>query len=204
MIKDKTTPQLRKKFLEEIKKTKELGKERGFHLCIETDGKLSAGITCIGDECSVRFQQSNLSCPGRKVQGSFHTHPYLADVRKRFNVEFKGASDKLLSASVEAFLKEKGFTPTIPSHADAIDAILGKCAKKSEGTTCVGTDLDMSKVECWTIKNMDDGDCLRALVETITPKEEGHQTLPHDWVEPLFDKEMIELKSTKKSNTRKI
>ena len=163
MIKDKTTPQLRKKFLEEINKTKELGKERGFHLCIEENGKLSAGNTCIGDECHLSFQQSDISCSDKKVQGSFHTHPYLADVRKRFNVEFKGASDKLLSASVEAFLKEKGFSPTIPSHADVIGAILGKCAKKSEGTTCIGTDLDLNKVECWTISNMDDGDCFRAL-----------------------------------------
>jgi len=199
-IKDKTTPNLRKKFLEEIKKTKETGKERGFHLCIEKDGKLSAGNTCTGDECGISFQQPNLSCQERKVQGNFHTHPYLAEVRKLYNITFKGASDKLLSATVESFLKEKGFTPTMPSHKDAIDAILGKCANKVKGTTCIGTDLDMNKVECWTIKNMDDGDCIRALMEKITPKEEdGYQTLPHDWVRPLFDKEMIELKSTKKN-----
>lgn len=47
---------------------------------------------------------------------------------------------------------------------------------------------------------MDDGDCVRALMEKISPKEEdGYQTLPHDWVKPLFDKEIIELKSTKKN-----
>ena len=47
-IKDKTTPQSRKRFLEEIKHSKETGKERGFHICIEDNGKLSAGDTCIG------------------------------------------------------------------------------------------------------------------------------------------------------------
>lgn len=202
-IKDKTTPQLRKRFLEEIKKTKETGKERGFHLCIEKDGKLSAGETCTGDECGLRFKSPELSCPGRKVQGDFHTHPYLADVRKRFNITFGGASDELISASVESFLKEIGHTSTTPSHSDAIDAILGKCAKKMDGTTCIGTDLYMDKVECWTIKNMDDGDCVRALVEKISPRGKGYSTLPHEWVKPIFNIEMIDLKSTRRKSSDK-
>lgn len=203
MIKDKTTPQLRKKFLQAIKSTKETGKEHGFHLCIEKDGKLSSGDTCIGDECSLRFQSPELSCPGRKVQGDFHTHPYLAEVRKKYNITFKGVSDKLLRASVESFLKEIGHTSTMPSHSDIIDAILGKCAKKMEGTTCIGTDLDMSKVECWTIKNIDDGDCIRALTETISPREENYSTLPHEWIKPIFNKEMIDLKNNRRKSSDK-
>ena len=197
MIKDKITPQLRKKFLEEIKKTKETGKERGFHLCIEKDGKLSAGDTCTGDECGIKFQQPSSSCPGRKIQGDFHTHPYMTDARKLYNITFK-MSDELLRASVESFLKEKGFTPTMPSHGDTISAILGKCANKMDGTTCIGTDLEMNKVECWTTKNIDDGDCVRALVEKISPREEDESTLPHTWVKPLFDVEIIDLKSIKR------
>lgn len=200
-IKDKITPQLRKKFLEEIKKTEEIGKERGFHLCIEKDGKLSAGETCTGNECGLKFRSSELSCPGRKVQGDFHTHPYLTDVRKRYNITFKGASNELLRASVESYLKEIGHTPTIPSHSDVIDAILGKCAKKMEGTTCIGTDLDMNKVECWTIKNIDDGDCIRALMEKISPIEEDESTLPHDWTKSLFNIEMIDLKNTRRKSS---
>lgn len=202
-IADKTTPKLIKKFLEEIKKTRETGKERGFHLCIEQDGKLSAGNTCTGDECGLRFQQPSLSCPGRKVQGNFHTHPYLEDVKKRFNITFK-MSDELLDTSIKSFFKEKGFTSTIPSHSDTLDAILGKCAKKMEGTTCIGSDLDMSKVECWTIKNIDDGDCIRALMEKISPREEKQSTLPHEWVKPLFNIEMIDLKSVKRKIHDKI
>lgn len=41
---DKIAPVLRKRFLEEVKKTKETGKERCFHMCIEENGKLSDGV----------------------------------------------------------------------------------------------------------------------------------------------------------------
>lgn len=199
MIKDKITPQLRKRFLQEIKKSKETGKERGFHICIEDNGKLSAGGTCIAnnsnmlsEECSMKFQNVGISCPGKKVQGDFHTHPYLAEVRKSFGITFK-ASDELIRSATETFLEDRGMTATIPSHADARSAVLGKCSKRTEGTTCVGSDLDMDKVECWTIKQMDDGDCIRALMEHMSP-EEKEQKLPKDWVKPLFEIEMIRLK----------
>ena len=147
MIKDNITPQLRKRFLQEIKNSKETGKERGFHICIEDNGKLSAGDTCIGEECSMKFQNIGVSCPGKKVQGDFHTHPYLADVRKSFGITFK-ASDELIRSATEIFLEKRGLTPTIPSHADARSAVLGKCSKRTEGTTCVGSDLDLNNVEC--------------------------------------------------------
>lgn len=184
LIKDKTTPQLRKRFLQEIEKSKETGKERGFHICIEDNGKLSAGDTCIGEECSTKFQNIGISCPGKKVQGDFHTHPYLADVRKSFGITFKAS---------ETFLEERGMTPTIPSHADARSAVLGKRSRRTEGTTYVGSDLDMDKVECWTIKTMDDGDCIRALMEHISSEEEGYK-LPKEWIRYLFEIEMIRLK----------
>jgi hypothetical protein len=193
-IKDKVTPQLRKRFLQEIKKSTETGKERGFHICIEDDGKLSAGGTCIGDECSMKFQHVDVSCPGKKAQGDFHTHPYLADVRKSFGITFK-ASDELMRSATEIFLEGRGLSPTIPSHADLRSALFGKCSKRTEGTTCIGSDLDTEKVECWTIKQMDDGDCMRALVEHISPDPEGEEhKLPKDWIRPLFDIEMIRLK----------
>ena len=205
MIEDKITPQLRKRFLQEIKKTRDTGKEHGFHLCIENNTKLSAGNTCIGDECSIKFQSPDLSCPGRKVQGEFHTHPYLKDVKKQFNITFKTSNkrDTLLDAAVRSFLEEKGPIHTTPSHSDTIDTILGKCSKKLEGTVCIGSDLDQNRVECWTTKNIDEGDCIRAMVDRSSPseEEEGEEeksTLPHKWVKPLFDVEIIDLKDTKR------
>lgn len=161
-------------------------------MCIEESGKLSAGDTCIGEECTMRFQSTEVSCPEKRVQGDFHTHPYLADIRKSFGITFK-ASDELIRAAVETFLETRGMTATIPSHADARTAILGKCSKRTEGTTCVGSDLDLEKVECWNIKRIDDGDCIRALMEHISPEEEENK-LPKDWIKGLFDIEMIRLK----------
>ena len=93
----------------------------------------------------------------------------------------------------------------MPSHSDARNAILGKCSKKTEGTTCIGTDLENSKVECWTPKDIDDGDCVRALADRLglSIGEHNDSTLPHEWVRPLFNVEMIDLKSVKKRNSTK-
>lgn len=44
-MRDKITPQIRKKFLKAINQTKETGIEHGFHICIDNNGKLSPGFT---------------------------------------------------------------------------------------------------------------------------------------------------------------
>lgn len=197
MIKDKINPELRKRFLQEIKRSKETDIERGFHICIEKNGKLSAGDTCVGDKCSLKFPHISVSCPGKKVQGDFHTHPYLSDVRKKFGLTHK-VSDQLIKSAIGIFLAERGITPTIPTQGDAISAILGKCSKKTNGTTCIGSDLDESKVECWTVnEDIGNGDCFTAFMERISPEETGSK-LAKDWVKPLFEKEMINLKKASK------
>jgi hypothetical protein len=203
-IKDKITPQIRKKFLQAIKSTKEIGVEHGFHLCIEKDGKLSPGEMCVGDECSIKLHEIHMPCGEKKNQGDFHTHPYLEDARKYFNITFK-ASDKLMKSAIRQFLEEKGRTVTMPSHSDARDAILGKCAKKTEGTTCIGTDLDDSKVECWTPKDIGEDVCIMALAERLGASigEDNDSTLPHEWIRPFFDAETIDLKSVKRRNSDK-
>lgn len=196
-IKDKITPSIRKKFLLAIKNTKETGKEHGFHICIKDNGKLSATNMCIGGECSIKLHQMHMPCAEKKAQGDFHTHPYLADAKKYFSTTLK-VSDKQMKSIVRQFIEEKGFTATMPSHSDARDAILGKCAKKTEGTTCIGTDLDDSRVECWTPKDIDNGNCIRALAEELGPSvnEDKESTLPHEWIRPLFNIEIIHLKDS--------
>jgi hypothetical protein len=191
MIRDKLTPQLRERFLEEIKKSEETGEERGFHLCIEKDGKLSSGNTFTGDENSIRFHLPRLSCSGRKTQGDFHTHTFLSDVRKKYNITISEVSDKRLKEIVMSSLR-KGYNPTTPSHQDVLAALLDKCTKMTNGTTCIGSDLDMDKVECWTIKNFIKWNCIRAFKEKIFPIEKGDT--PHKWVLPLFNVELIDLK----------
>lgn len=203
-MKDKINPSIRKKISQAIRQTKETGVEHGFHLCIEKDGKLSPGDTCVGDECSIKLHEMHMPCADKKAQGDFHTHPYMADVRKHLNIMFKG-SDELMKSAVRQFLEERGHTVTMPSHSDARNAILGKCAKKTEGTTCVGTDLDDNRIECWTPKNIDEGDCVKALVERLGQPvgEDDKSTLPHEWVRPLFNVEMIDLKGVKRKSSDK-
>ncbi len=198
-IKDKITPQIRKKFSLAIKQTKDTGVEHGFHLCIEKDGKLSPGEMCIGNECSIKLYEMHMPCAEKKVQGDFHTHPYLVDMRKYFNITFK-TSDKLMKSATEQFLEERGRTITMPSHSDARNAILGKCFKKTEGTTCVGTDLDNNRVECWTPKDIGEDSCVMALAERlgVPTGKDNDSTLPHEWLIPLFNIEMIDLKSVKR------
>ncbi len=199
MIKDKITPNMRKKFSQAIKNTRETGKEHGFYMCIENDGKLSATDMCIGDECSVDIHKIHAPCSGKKIQGDFHTHPYLEDIKKYFNISSFKAYDQLVKSAVEQFLEEKRFTVTMPSHTDLRNEILGKCAKKTEGTVCIGTDLDEGKIECWTAKDIDKGDCTKTLVDTLeisAGKNKG-QTTPHEWIRPLFNVETIDLNSSK-------
>ncbi len=197
-IKDKITPQIRKKFSQAIRRTKETGKEHGFHICIENNGKLSPINMCVGDECSIKLHQMHMPCVDKKIQGDFHTHPYFEDVKKYFNTTFK-LSDQLKKAVIRQFVEEKGASVSMPSYSDALNAILGKCSKKTEGTTCIGTDLDDNRVECWTPKDISDDNCLRALVDRLEFST-SESTLPHEWIRPLFNVEMIDLKNSKRKD----
>jgi ribosomal protein S2 len=111
-----------------------------------------------------------------------------------------------LKSAANQFLEAGGHTATIPSNADVIAAILGKCSKKTEVTTCVDTDLDESRVECWIPKNIDEGDCIKALVESLEQPvgEDDKSTLPHEWIRPLFNVEMVDIKSVKRKKTKSL
>ncbi len=50
MIKDKITPEIRERFKEEIKLTRERCKERGFLLCLDVKGGLYPSRSCEGTE----------------------------------------------------------------------------------------------------------------------------------------------------------
>ncbi len=162
-------------------------------MCIEENGKLSAGDICIGEECAIKFGKIESPCNGKEIQGDFHTHPYLADVKKEFGLIHMKPSKELMKSAIDAFLKERKLSPTMPSYGDTITAILGKCAKKIKGSVCIGSDLDENKVECWTTKDIDEGDCIKTVVEHFEPEHIPSKP-PEDWIKPLFDKEIIKLK----------
>lgn len=191
MIKEKITSEIKNRFREEIRKTKEIGKEHGFYLCIEKDGKLSASKTCVGNECNITLMRPKDACPKRKVQGDFHTHPRLnyikEDLRKR-NVPLP--SDSNIIDVQEKDIKEKGWTSQTPSYKDLLYGINMRFFGYSKGTTCVGVDYDDSKVECWTPKNVPHKAYIRANDELTKC---GKDCIPKKWIRSLFEKEVINL-----------
>lgn len=192
MIKDKITSEIKNRFREEIRKTREIGKEHGFYLCIEKDGKLSASKTCIGNECNITLMRPKDACPG-KVQGDFHTHPRLNYIKEELiNRNVSLLSDSKIIESQEKDIKEKGWTSQTPSYKDLLYGINMRFFGCSKGTTCVGVDYDDTKVECWTPKNVPHKAYIRANDE-LTKGGKDFEGIPKKWILPLFEKEVIYL-----------
>ncbi len=192
MIKDKITSEIKNRFREEIRKTKDIGKELGFYLCIEKDGKLSASKTCIGNECNVTLMRPKDACPG-KIQGDFHTHPrlnYIKEELRKRNVSLP--SDSKIIDAQEKDIKEKGWTSQTPSYKDLLYGINMRFFGYSKGTICVGIDYDDKKVECWTPKNLSHNAYIRANDE-LTRGGKDFEGVPKKWIISLFDKEIIYL-----------
>lgn len=190
MIKDKITPILKERFKEEMLKSRNDGKERGFFLC--SNKKLSASKTCIGSECNVTLMRPKDACPG-KVQGDFHTHPalnYIKEELRERNVRLP--SDSKIIETLEKDIKVKGWTPQTPSHEDVLYGLNSSFFGDSKGTTCVGVDYDDTKVECWTPKNVPHDAYIRANDE-LTKGGKDFGDVPKKWIRHLFEKEVIYL-----------
>ena len=196
MIKDKINQELKSRFLQETKKTRETGKERGFLICIDEKDRLSATKSCEGKECSIDLSSLKSQC-NFKTQGEFHTHPFTAD-----SVQY--AEEKLgKRVSIEDaknFIKDrankKNVSLTEPSYRDLLGTIISKYTNRTLGTTCVSTDIEPDKVECWSTKNKiteRDFDMAfdMAFIELNYP---GIDKGPLKWAKDLFDKEIIDLK----------
>ncbi len=192
MISNKITPGLKKAFLEEIKKTKDTGREHGFPICMDNKGELSAPEKRRkGKESGFTIRNVHEYCPDR-VQGGFHTHPFLIDVERFYG---RKPTEKEIERAFNIYkehFEREGITVQTPSHHDLTDTLINQCRRYSEGTVCTGSDLDMEKVECWTVKpeKVKIKDCSQAT-------EEHKQRIaksPREWIRPLFEKEIIKLK----------
>lgn len=199
MIKNKITSELKKAFIEEIEKTINTGKEQGFLICVEDKGNdikkgdlFPSKKRCQGQECGFIIKDVSGYCPD-KIQGAFHTHPYLPNIENFYGHK---PSEKEIKKGINIYKKHferMGILLQSPSHHDVVDTLLNQCVGESEGTVCTGTDLDLNKVECWTVRNDEKikiRDCSRANEEV--KKRIGDK--PREWVKPLFDKEIIFLK----------
>lgn len=190
MIKDKITTELKNRFKEEILKSREDGKERGFFLC--SNRKLSASKSCVGDECSITLMRPKDACPG-KVQGDFHTHPRLNNIKEELRkINILLPSDSKIISEQEKDIKEKGWTSQTPSYKDLLYGLNMSFFGLSKGTTCVGVDYDDKKVECWTPKNVPRNAYIRANDE-LTKGGKDFQGIPKKWLIHLFEKEIIYL-----------
>lgn len=199
MIKNRITPEIKKAFLEELKKTRDSGKEQGFLICLENDnnknGRLSISKKrCIGDECGFVIKDVTEYCPD-KVQGAFHTHPNFINIERFYG---RKPTEKETERAVKLYRKgfeKEGVNLTTPSHHDVVNTLMSQCIGESEGTVCTGNDLELEKVECWTVKGekIKIRDCSRAKEEF----EERIAEQPRKWIKPLFDREIINLKTKK-------
>jgi len=102
MIKDKITPELQSKLLDAISKTKENGEEHGFYICRKKK-KLFSSELIVGKDGGIDLGDPVVACRGKKVQGNFHTHPYLTLFKQKSKFMKQDMSD----TDVKKFIKEK-------------------------------------------------------------------------------------------------
>ena len=107
-------------------------------------------------------------------------------------------TEKEIDGAIKLYKKhfeKKGITLTTPSHHDLVDTLLNQCLGEAVGTVCTGNDLDLEKVECWTVKSE------KVKVKDCTQANQEHKERiaeqPRKWIKPLFHKEIISLKTKK-------
>ncbi len=187
VIKDKITPQLKKRFRDEIQNTIKDGIEYGFNLCKDKKGNLFGTETCRGNKCGITLK--NAICPlGSETQGNFHTHPDMPDIK--FLLDLETIED--MKSYMRDVAKSEGISLVTPSNQDVFETLSDRCDKKIAGTVCVGSDLEDNKIECWTVKeNISKIDCFKA---NIRKKFSISATHARKWTRDLFDIEEIDLR----------
>ena len=194
-IKNKITPELKSRFLQEIHKTIANGNEHGFLICSDNQGNLSPSKTAIGEKDHINFIDISNKCP-IKIQGDFHTHSPVSDMRnfiKEKLPEEKVSESTIRDITIKLY-KENGLTTTGPSHGDLLGLLVLKGRGKVIGTVCMSSDAEPDKVECWTAKDnaIQNDHYQRSSIEI---QDDGLlRNPPHNWIKSLFNKEMISLK----------
>lgn len=208
-IKDKINQELKERLKDAIEKTADTGKERGFYICKDKEGKLFADKVCEGEQCDITIGRPQDSCLGNINQGDFHTHPYtyLEPFERMTLIKTYGydrVKNDLKNVIKEEFkyLHEKEGIANVsintPSYIDALKALGFKCDGLTHGTVCIGTDIEKDKVECWTVKETDKDtnskNCNKMEEEWIYANRRGGDMTIKKWIVPIFDKEIIDLK----------
>lgn len=193
MIKDKITSELNSRFKQEIDNTTIDGKEHGFLICSDKKEKLSATESIVGDN-HLFLKPLKDQC-NFKIQGEFHTHPHAMSAKRFFEKQFKREIPigEIKKGLVDA-AKKKNISLVEPSYGDILGTMILNYKNEILGTTCIGTDIEPEKVECWSTKDhIKKGDFDKAVEELDSPAINSN---PLKWVRPLFNKERIELNNS--------
>jgi hypothetical protein len=216
MIKDKITSKLKERLKDAIKKTIDTGKEQGFYICKDKNkqlklskGKLFADKGCEGRQCDIAIGRPQDACLGEINQGDFHTHPYtsLGPFERMTLIKTYGydrVKEDLKNVIKEEFkyLHEKeglkDMSINTPSYIDTLKALGFKCNGLTQGTTCIDTDIEKDKVECWTVRKTDKNTMRKncnKMEEEWKYAVRRREGIPiKKWIVSVFDKEIIDLK----------
>ncbi len=195
MIKNKVTKELKNRFIQEIHKTVTDGDEHGFIICKDSNGDLSPSEATNGGKYHINFENIKSQCPF-KIQGDFHTHASIEDMRNfikdKLPEEGKIPESLIRDITVKLY-NENGISTTTPSHGDLLGLLVLKSKGKVDGTVCMSSDAEPKHVECWTTKDniIKDNHYERANAEI--QDESLLRNIPHNWLVPLFNKELINL-----------
>ena len=189
-IEDKISPGLKSRFKEEILKSREDGKEHGFLLCSDKKEKLSATKSIVGDD-HLYLKPLKDQCDF-KIRGDFHTHPHANGAKHFFEKQLgtKIPIEDVRKGLIDA-AKMKNVSLTAPSYGDILGTMILNYNDEILGTTCIGTDIESDKIECWSTKeHIKKEDFDKAVEEINSPAINSN---PLKWVRPLFNKETINL-----------
>lgn len=200
MIKDKITPEIKSKFLDAINKTKQTGKEHGFFLCLDDKENISPSRVKSGEMHRLDLGSPIIACPGKKMQGDFHTHSYFTTTKNMSKLVKPGMSDddikELINNEFNKYKEELGIKElsiNSPSEKDLLKTVLHNCAGISK-TACVASDMGDDKVECWTVKDTSTDSCSTAY-NMLFDGEKERTTVRYDRrIISLFNKEIIDIK----------
>jgi hypothetical protein len=204
MIKDKITQELKRRFLDELRISKETGDERGFIMCLGKKGDITASKPCIGDVCTIKFEDIRKACKSGKAQGDFHTHPYLKQAKEQLAEKNRHIPDEKIinhmKNNIRKFYENTGvedITINSPSGNDLMRAVLSKYSEESSGTVCTLSDIGDNKLECWTVQDMRKDKLsiysAKAHSDLLKTSKEDEAFFIEKWVDSIFDREIIDL-----------
>ncbi len=147
-------------------------------------------------------------CPtGGTIKGSFHTKTFIKELRDEIRKEFgyipATGEKRLIAASIiERRHRIKGIKDiNVPTYEQALYTIVAKCVGTGNDTICIGNDLNVDNIECWTVKeNIKEKECkkaismAKALDKSINIKENKKERKLEKWMISSFNREKVILK----------